>query len=239
MSWSIVKSLPDKRNVSCSGCKLYYAKVVNSVFVSCVIVRLRGHTQRIRGLQQCVEYTNEVSLTPWSTLKSSGKITVLMKMYVLISCRSPLWSLCVILWWLITCFMPKKNMVSYDGNNCEIMLKGQKGVLAGWFRAPDSSSGGFKFSCLWNVAETLKKYFKKVTRICVRQHFQFPFPTFLIKLHHKLPICDFCYQNFLNCHWLFCFQGINPIIAKKMIDDRSRSYMNARRVAKVKSYVFI
>ncbi|XP_033628888.1 cleavage stimulation factor subunit 3-like [Asterias rubens] len=26
--------------------------------------------------------------------------------------------------------------------------------------------------------------------------------------------------------------GINPIIAKKMIDDRSRSYMNARRVAK-------
>jgi len=27
-------------------------------------------------------------------------------------------------------------------------------------------------------------------------------------------------------------QGINPIIAKKMLDDRTREYLNARRVAK-------
>lgn len=33
---------------------------------------------------------------------------------------------------------------------------------------------------------------------------------------------------------LFHKQGINVHLAKKMIDDRSRDYMNARRVAKVR-----
>jgi len=28
------------------------------------------------------------------------------------------------------------------------------------------------------------------------------------------------------------FQSINPLIAKKMVEDRSRDYMNARRVSK-------
>lgn len=36
----------------------------------------------------------------------------------------------------------------------------------------------------------------------------------------------------LTC--LFRWQGINVHLAKKMIEDRSRDYMNARRVAKVK-----
>lgn len=31
---------------------------------------------------------------------------------------------------------------------------------------------------------------------------------------------------------LFNFQGINSIIAKRMIDDHSREYMSARRVSK-------
>lgn len=31
-----------------------------------------------------------------------------------------------------------------------------------------------------------------------------------------------------------CLQGINVHLAKKMIEDRSRDYMNARRVAKVR-----
>ena len=30
----------------------------------------------------------------------------------------------------------------------------------------------------------------------------------------------------------FDFQGINQVIAKKMIDDRTREYLNARRVSK-------
>lgn len=32
---------------------------------------------------------------------------------------------------------------------------------------------------------------------------------------------------------IFFLQGINIHLAKKMIEDRSRDYMNARRVAKV------
>lgn len=46
----------------------------------------------------------------------------------------------------------------------------------------------------------------------------------------------------INCEFLFainCFcsiiKGINVHLAKKMIEDRSRDYMNARRVAKVSS----
>lgn len=36
---------------------------------------------------------------------------------------------------------------------------------------------------------------------------------------------------------LFTAQGINVHLAKKMIEDRSRDYMNARRVAKVRPHI--
>lgn len=35
----------------------------------------------------------------------------------------------------------------------------------------------------------------------------------------------------------FYLQGINVHLAKKMIEDRSRDYMNARRVAKVRNQI--
>ena len=36
---------------------------------------------------------------------------------------------------------------------------------------------------------------------------------------------------------LFTFQSVNKLLAKKLIDDKTRDYMNARRVSKVNNYL--
>lgn len=41
-----------------------------------------------------------------------------------------------------------------------------------------------------------------------------------------------CCFKLNNSSCIVYFQGINPLIAKKMQEDRGREYMNARRVAK-------
>lgn len=63
-----------------------------------------------------------------------------------------------------------------------------------------------------------------------------PKPLALICLPTYVCIWSF---SCLTTDLLFHEQGINVHLAKKMIEDRSRDYMNARRVAKVRQVLQI
>lgn len=53
---------------------------------------------------------------------------------------------------------------------------------------------------------------------------------------HRLQILE-NYRKFYNRPILSTFQSVNKLLAKKLIDDKTRDYMNARRVSKVNNYL--
>ena len=94
----------------------------------------------------------------------------------------------------------------------------------GWFLVKCCS---FWYMILWSQNEKIRI----IIIIIVELH---TFQALQMKFYHQIfPATTICYYVPYKLLYNLHIQSVNKMLAKKLIDDKTRDYMNARRVAKV------